>query len=162
MSNLSQFPLFPASFSEQIETRLCNQCREIKTADKFYRLKKNSKLKQPCIECHKANEKTPERRAYHSTWNKRNAVRLKDEVVAAYGGVCACCDESNSDFLCIDHIENDGAADRKKGLFGIHLYKYLKRNNFPKDRYQLLCFNCNQAKHIYGVCPHIFENIPIN
>jgi predicted HNH restriction endonuclease len=30
----------------------------------------------------------------------------------------------------------------------------LKRQGFPKDEFQLLCSNCNQAKHRYGQCPH--------
>lgn len=59
-------------------------------------------------------------------------------------------------FLTIDHINGDGWQHRQiEGIQpGTQLYRWLKRNGFPKDRFQLLCFNCNCAKSIYGVCPH--------
>jgi hypothetical protein len=30
----------------------------------------------------------------------------------------------------------------------------VKAAGYPKDRYQLLCHNCNMAKGFYGLCPH--------
>jgi hypothetical protein len=31
----------------------------------------------------------------------------------------------------------------------------VKRQGFPKDRFQLLCHNCNMGKHMNGgICPH--------
>jgi hypothetical protein len=37
---------------------------------------------------------------------------------------------------------------------GTSFYAWLALNGFPKDRYQLLCWNCNVAKGKYGQCPH--------
>ena len=33
----------------------------------------------------------------------------------------------------------------------------LKAQGCPRDRYQILCHNCNLAKYYYGVCPHETE-----
>lgn len=35
------------------------------------------------------------------------------------------------------------------------LYRSLKRRGFPKDRFRLLCANCNLGRYLNGgVCPH--------
>ncbi len=97
-------------------------------------------------------------RAARLASNKAGNDALRSEMVAAYGGRCACpgCDVTEQAFLTVDHIENDGAEHRRNiGRFGgIQFYRYLRAQGFPRDRYQLLCWNCNLAKHIYGSCPH--------
>ena len=83
--------------------------------------------------------------------------RLKDEVYAAYGGYeCKCCGVTEATFLSIDHMNNDGAKQRKElhGKTPGYLYTYLRRNKFPAG-YQVLCMNCQVGKHRNGgVCPH--------
>jgi hypothetical protein len=91
----------------------------------------------------------------------RNAA-LKAETIAAYGGMCNCplCYITEPRFLCVDHIFNDGAEERRKKLYGGSgpaFYMYLKRMGYPKDRYQLLCSNCNSAKREGKPCPHVIE-----
>ena len=68
---------------------------------------------------------------------------------------CACCDETIIEFLALDHINNDGAKDRAKGLSGKNIYSYVKKRNYPKG-FRVLCHNCNQAKgHSKdNICPH--------
>lgn len=86
------------------------------------------------------------------------ALELKREVIAAYGGRCACCGEDRIEFLAIDHIFNDGAEDRRSnGKSGGQFYRRLKRDGFPQGRLQVLCYNCNGAKGYYGYCPHTVE-----
>lgn len=34
-----------------------------------------------------------------------------------------------------------------------NLYRWLKENNYPKDNFRLLCYNCNCARR-QGKCPH--------
>ena len=82
------------------------------------------------------------------------AVKLK--IIEAYGGKCACCGETIPEFLTIDHIDNNGAEERRQNnnLTGTKFYRWLIKNNFPKDNYQLLCCNCNCAKGFFGYCPH--------
>ena len=93
-------------------------------------------------------------RAQHAAWTRA----LKLEMIAAYGGKCACvgCDVSHPDFLTLDHIDGYGARHRKQtGISGgYRFFAWLKRRGFPKDRFQLLCWNCNCAKQHAGGCPH--------
>jgi hypothetical protein len=81
--------------------------------------------------------------------------KLKQETINAYGGRCVCCGETSMEFLCLDHIHNDGHVERKGSSgSGRAFYSKLKRQGFPKDRIQVLCQNCNSAKGHYGYCPH--------
>lgn len=80
-------------------------------------------------------------------------------VIAKYGGICWCCGEVEPAFLDIDHILDDHKSDlerRKNSGDKKELYAWLIKNGFPRDRYQLLCSNCNQGKRrCEGICPHI-------
>jgi hypothetical protein len=81
---------------------------------------------------------------------------LKLKVMEAYGGKCACCGEMEIGFLTIDHVNSDGAELRKttKQGTGEKMYRWLIKNNLPKDDYQVLCFNCNLGRALHGSCPH--------
>lgn len=87
-------------------------------------------------------------------------IRLKIDTLQAYGGIiCKCCKEENIKFLTLDHIYNDGFLSRLlingKRVY-TEDYQKLKKQGFPnKDRYQVLCMNCNFGKQINGgKCPH--------
>ena len=85
---------------------------------------------------------------------REKAYRKKERLgaLAAYGGKCACCGEEDYRFLCIDHINNDGAEHRKK-IKGT-IFSWLRKNNYPEG-FQVLCWNCNMGKyHNGGICPH--------
>ena len=97
-------------------------------------------------------------RAAESAKTKRNQDRCRDEVFNAYGGYkCICCNEKERMFLSIDHINNDGAEERRSGKYsgaGSPFYLWLRKNNFPNG-YQVLCMNGQSGKHRNGgVCPH--------
>lgn len=84
----------------------------------------------------------------------RQKARL--EALAHYGGVCACCAESEPMFLAFDHVDGNGNQHRKlnKITGGNGMAVWLKRHGFP-DGFQVLCANCNIGKHLnHGVCPH--------
>lgn len=110
-------------------------------------------------------------------WNKENPERhkknadnhyaiLREQALHAYGKFCQCCGETEPDFLCIDHVNNDGYLYRKSvknpetGKFykvgphtGIGLLKWLRDHDYP-DGFQVLCHNCNHSKKKHGVCIH--------
>jgi hypothetical protein len=81
--------------------------------------------------------------------------RLRDEVIDAYGGECACCGETRREYLTIDHI--DGNGNKQKREIGARtsdeFYRWLRQNNYPKG-FQVLCLNCNMGKGTYSVCPY--------
>jgi hypothetical protein len=98
--------------------------------------------------------------------NREKRRKLRRLTIEAYGGHCVCCGEDTPEFLTIDHIDGSGGAWRrangwnpsqKKGTgsgCGTKMYQWLKSNGFPKDNFQLLCWNCNVTKGLYGECPH--------
>jgi hypothetical protein len=96
-------------------------------------------------------QKRREKREETNKKERETKLLLRNEVLDYYGGVCQCCGESTKEFLCIDHI--NGGGNKHKQITKGSLYRWLKKNNFPEG-FQTLCHNCNQAKHIYGVCPH--------
>jgi hypothetical protein len=99
------------------------------------------------------------RKVHRSSLNQKKlaaARNAKLEGIVAYGGKCACCGESRIEFLTLDHV--DGRADEPYRITGQKAWARLKARGWPKDKYQLLCFNCNCAKGIYGHCPHLDDH----
>lgn len=93
------------------------------------------------------------RNELHQRANDKTRL-LKAMVIGAYGGKCVCCGESNPVFLTIDHIHGGGQLDRRGEHGGWRFYTRLVKTGFPKDNYQLLCYNCNLSKGFWGECPH--------
>ena len=102
-------------------------------------------------------------KAYQKNYRKANrrslskkkisaARRAKAEGIATYGGKCACCGEARAEFLTLDHI--NGRTAEPYRITEQKAWMRLKTRGWPKDNFQLLCFNCNCAKGIYGHCPH--------
>jgi len=89
-----------------------------------------------------------------SKYRYRNKIKLEGLMHYSGGDVrCAICGEVDMDVLCLDHINNDGAAQRKRtgisgrGSIGISTYAGLKREGWP-DGLQVLCANCNMKKQM--------------
>lgn len=87
-------------------------------------------------------------------------IQNREFVFEHYGTSCVCCGESEPLFLTLDHINNDGASQRKvaKHSGGLNWYTKLasliRKGSAPNDL-QTLCFNCNCGKERNGgVCPH--------
>jgi radical SAM protein with 4Fe4S-binding SPASM domain len=97
---------------------------------------------------------TADNRERVHAFGKITRDRRRQAVLAAYGGVCACCREHRPEFLAVDHVNGDGAAHKRTVR---NLYSWLKKNNFPQEGFQLLCHNCNFAKYAHGACPHTAE-----
>jgi hypothetical protein len=85
--------------------------------------------------------------------NTDKYARLRKAMLAAYGGKCKHCGESNEAVLEVDHVGNDGNVHRKelvklwKYWSSTRFFYWLKKNNYPQDRFQLLCANCHTIKH---------------
>lgn len=83
----------------------------------------------------------------------RRRAKVRLAVFSHYGLKCACCGESEYDFLSIDHINGGGRKHIREIGTTATLYDWLIDNNFPEG-FQTLCFNCNLAKGLRGSCPH--------
>ena len=98
---------------------------------------------------------------YNKEWKMRNPEYFKNHLKTLrldafnhYGGaICACCGETQYEFLALDHINGGGGEHRRSIGGGTNLYSWLKKNNYPEG-FQVLCHNCNMAKAYYGKCPH--------
>lgn len=100
-------------------------------------------------------------RAYWNNWRKNNLAfkqhlaikntiqysEIRTKVIEHYSkgkNCCARCGIGDMRVLDLDHINNDGAEQRKK-VSSVTYWVY--RNNFPEG-YQVLCRNCNWVKEI--------------
>ena len=163
------------------KTKVCPKCRVEKSTDLFYKNKKGQ-YSSYCIACHlNYNMRTKRTGGIRTERNNREFTgpnftvfrNYKKIVIEHYSNgknCCACCGETQIEFLTIDHINNDGKQHRKNiGIpgGGPRFYRWLIKNNFPDNpQLQILCYNCNLAKGHLGYCPHKVktteELIPIN
>jgi len=82
-------------------------------------------------------------------------LALRQEVITALGGQCACCGETNLRFLSLDHINGGGTKHNRLKNGNLGVYRQVREEGYPRDKYQVLCFNCNMGRaHNNGVCPH--------
>jgi hypothetical protein len=129
----------------------CNKClkeRAVERSLKWY-YKNQEKAIQKSLERYITRDK----QKYFIT-RHNYLLKIKAEVMSHYSKgkpKCACCGENELKFLCIDHKE--GIQGRKRRYSGCPFYFWLKNNGYPKG-FQVLCFNCNMAKGMYGKCPH--------
>ena len=113
-------------------------------------------------EKHKAEEQAYQKAYYYEHDEELQACRrqqrhqqheeIKLLVLEHYSNgipYCKHCGQTDIDVLCLDHVNNDGAEQRRKfgGWSGTGFYRWLTRNNFPLG-YQVLCANCNLKKEI--------------
>jgi hypothetical protein len=93
--------------------------------------------------------------AAQQRYRERHKGELKAAVIAAYGGRCACCGETNHVFLTLEHPNGDGAEHRHRlGRSGDSVYYDLKKRGWPPG-FEILCWNCQWGRRSNGgVCPH--------
>lgn len=116
----------------------CKSCGKEKPESEFYPWK-GRKLTPWCKPCWKA---------YNT--KRHNVAKIAVFWFYSNGAPhCACCGEKEMKFLTLDHIHGNPNKEVGGKVF---CYTLVKRG-FPPG-YQILCFNCNNAKHIYKVCPH--------
>lgn len=112
---------------------------------KEYYQKNRERLLKRSKEYHQEH-KVERSKAIRRYWQK-----LKKEVLAHYSNdsipSCVVCNENRLPCLTIDHINNDGASQRRalNQVAGSNFYHWLRRNNYPKG-YQTLCMNCQFMK----------------
>jgi hypothetical protein len=108
---------------------------------KWYNKNKEHAKKYKREMMRKLRAKYPER---YRMQTRAAKARLKMKVFDVYGAKCAWCGFSDIRALTLDHVNNDGAKDRKEnGERGVYL-KSLKPEN--RHLYQTLCMNCQFIK----------------
>ena len=149
----------------------CPTCGEEKPHAAFHRHRQRADgCSGLCKDCSNARRKTryeatrqesnDRQREYNAANREKiraSVVRryheIRNAVLRAYGGdppSCACCGETIHAFLTLDHVNGDG-ADHRRSVGNYWLW--FQRNGYPPG-FQVLCANCNTAKHKLGTCPH--------
>jgi hypothetical protein len=138
----------------------CDLCKPI--YQKIYKEKYNKRKEDRlCIYCGQENNNNGIlcSKCIEITYDKSKIKRKnqKEIIINYYGGKCFCCGENNIKFLTIDHINNDGYKHHKEIKIGpgSNFYRWIIKNNFPENIFQVACYNCNcgRAKN-NGICPH--------
>jgi len=143
----------------------CYKCGKIKSITEFYKRGNTDSYQALCKKCvlkyyhEKWKKRTPKERELRRKKYRQWYDKLRDEIIKEYGGKCGCCGEKRVEFLSIDHINGGGTKHRKILGGGTAFFQYLRENNYPKDKYRILCMNCNWARGRYGYCPHERENL---
>lgn len=86
--------------------------------------------------------------------------RVRDKCFAALGNACACCGESEEQFLEIDHIYGGGNQERAERYKNDNIF-LMRADGYKNDKYQLLCANCHRAKTRLGHCIHKTERVAV-
>ncbi len=92
-----------------------------------------------------------------SVGKQRRYEALRRVVLERYSSGdlrCACCGESQFEFLTLDHVNNDGKQHRRRCGTAQGVYRDLAMREFPAGM-RVLCFNCNIGRAASGVCPHL-------
>jgi len=145
--------------------RLCKKCHK-QQVDRISQEKLNGTYQSKCRKRRLTDAEQEERRVQRLKFNKQyrkenkdqinstnNALLLKSKIdgIQIYGGKCQCCGESNIKFLTLEHLS--GRDKTKKRRTGKMAWNIARLEGYP-DTYTVLCYNCNCAKGVYGICPH--------
>ena len=79
--------------------------------------------------------------------------KLREKVIAKFGGKCECCGETTLEWLQLDHVDCNGKRHREEVGRGVALHRDLLRGS-TDYKIRILCANCHNAITCYGVCPH--------
>lgn len=114
------------------------------------------------LQLNMAYKNTEDKVAYNKAYREQNRTilqekaklyrrNLKKKVLEKYGTSCSFCGFADIRALQIDHINNNGAEERKslggQQVSGWRFYRYLEKEGYPEG-YQTLCANCNMIKHL--------------
>ena len=145
-----------------------NQKPEVKAKRKAYVLNNVEKFRQNSLR-YEANPVNKNKR-------KNYRDKIKMDIFSYFSKLhsdsdipcCRCCKENfHIDFLNLDHIQGRKQMDSieeltnlgySSELQGKVLQIWINKNNclsdLKKDYFQVLCFNCNMTKGMFGSCPH--------
>lgn len=118
----------------------CYRCGEDKPPSEFYKAK-NMSHREDCHSYCKSCQKK-----YVIAGIKRRRQEGRQAVMEGYGNKCSCCGFDDPRALALDHVNNDGAEERKKWRGRMNFfYAKIIADGFPPN-YQILCANCNAIK----------------
>jgi formate-dependent nitrite reductase cytochrome c552 subunit len=146
--------------AEQIISKRCSKCKEIKPISEFY---KNPKTKDKRSYCCKkcAVEYSCKRQKTRKVRIERKQCRDKKRktLLKLLGGKCVRCGFDDWRALQIDHIDGGGRKHRRKFNNILGYYNDIEKSIISEEgKYQLLCANCNQIKKYEKDLPKQYES----
>ena len=137
--------------------KFCRWCKSHKLKTEFYAWN-NVTCRSCYLKRGRLTSKVRARRSHlkHRQGRMDETRQLKTFVINSLGGVCACCGISEIELLTIDHLgpRGTGAKHRRETCNNRYLYKDIIRQGLPRDKFRVMCFNCNISLGIFGYCPH--------
>lgn len=135
---------------------MCKLCSKLARKSQLKRIK-ILKSQGLCVKCGKKKFMENQHSVKYPVCEDCNQIRLlrsretssdviraiKIKLVNGYGGKCVYCGETHIEFLSLDHVNNDGAEERRK--YTGHMWIRAINEGFP-DKYQVLCMSCNFKK----------------
>jgi hypothetical protein len=93
------------------------------------------------------------------TTTRRYRTNLKNEVLGMLGGKCECCNETEPEFLCVDHRFGGGSKHRRElrqmGQSNYKVYIQIRDGSADIRDFRALCYNCNFSARLgNGHCLH--------
>lgn len=124
--------------------RRCPQCGETKPRSEFH-----SAYCKPCTAQNASQYRlTNPDNVYEARrkWERRNHAATRDALLNLFGRICVQCGFDDTRALQVDHINGDGAAERKLLKNKRSYYRHILE--VSGIGYQLLCANCNMIKRV--------------
>lgn len=119
---------------------------KVRMWDKDFKEREKERLKK------ERHEQYVKHKKWHQDYGANNRQRLKKSVLDSLGGHCFCCGETDMAFLTVEHLLKDGAKHRRE--VKSRVYVDILRRGSPRDKYAVLCMNCNFATRFNKKCPH--------
>lgn len=112
-----------------IPTRTCKKCMRLNPPCGFFKHSNGSSWRSDCADC-----SADRIRKYNQM--------MRTECFNTLGSKCVLCEETEREFLTIDHINMDGAIERES-LHPDQIKKRILNDSSCRSKYRVLCRNCN-------------------
>lgn len=104
---------------------------------RWYEENKHSIRKKKAATMKRLRAENPQKYRKHS---RRASARLRHKIFSLYGIKCCLCEFEDRRALTLDHINNNGAEERKRlGEYGVYRRAV---SEYRPDEYRILCMNC--------------------
>lgn len=138
----------------------CESCH-IKRKNRFETNRARKVSNSICTWCNKSHDRLGQHHCYDCSQRAIERMRLRRKeiklfLIEHFGGSCKDCGERDVRCLTLDHVNNDGAIDKKAKngkrqitpTWYAKLFKLIKSGKSLPRELQLLCFNCHSKKDL--------------